>query len=160
MNLSEKALSFWKEYNASLESQVEGVEVIEGPAGSYEITDELLALYMSGKKTAGSSLLIDYKISGDALPVPGKLYWIVFDSNKRPKVILKTIRVEEHIFKEVPESVAVAEGEGDLSLSYWQSAHRAFFKPFLKDWGVEDLEEETVVTEYFELVYPQENKLG
>lgn len=153
MKISKEGLKFWEEYNQKLDSPVKDVEIIEGPAGTYEITDELLALYINGKKTAGSSLLKDYEVTGDALPVPEKLYWIVLDSNKAPRVLLKTVRVERCVFKDIPESVAIAEGEGDLSLEYWRRVHIEFFTPFLQGWGVKDLEEEIVITEYFEVVH-------
>ena len=48
---------------------------------------------------------------------------------------------------------AIAEGEGDLSLKYWRMAHLEFFKPFLKGLGINDINKEKVVTEFFEVVY-------
>ena len=53
----------------------------------------------------------------------------------------------------MPEEVAIAEGEGDLSLDYWRKAHIEFFTPYLKSWGVTELDKETLITEFFEIVY-------
>lgn len=120
--------------------------------GSDANTAELLALYLCGKKTAGSGLVADYVNNGDPLPTPGHL-WIVLDKDKKPKCILKTVAVEVHKFKDVPERIAKAEGEGDLSLAHWRKAHEAFFKPHLEKLKIKDLNEAEVVTEFFERVY-------
>lgn len=70
-----------------------------------------------------------------------------------PGCILKTVRVEVCQFDKVREHVAVAEGEGDLSLKYWRDAHREFFAPYLEHLGITDLDKENIVTEFFELVF-------
>jgi len=123
-------------------------------AGNQAIADSLLVLYLAGTKTAGSGLVRDYEHAGDPLPCPGE-YWIILDSSKQPKCIVETIRVEFFTFADVPEHVAIAEGEGDLSIAYWTKAHEAFFTPFLAKLGVTDLSREQVVAEFFDLVYPQ-----
>ena len=76
-----------------------------------------------------------------------------FRQSKTPRCIVKTIRVELHIFADVTEEIAIAEGEGDLSLSYWREAHTSFFKQYLNEWSISDLNKELVVTEFYELVF-------
>jgi len=151
MNTQETA--YWKTYLQTLDNPAEQPSVSVGIAGNPAIADDLLALYLTAQKTAGSGLLKDYQLAGDPLPQVGD-HWIILDSQAQPRCIVKTVRVEQHRFAQVPEAVAIAEGEGDLSLAYWRAAHLEFFKPFLADWGITDLEQETVVTEYYELVYP------
>ena len=121
-------------------------------AGNLEIADQLLALYLNGKKTAGSSLEKDYVVTGDAFPKIGN-YWIILDSQNNPRCIVKTVRVESYQFDQVPEEVAIAEGEGDLSLNYWRQAHISFFTPYFKDWGVSDIDKETLIVEFIEVVF-------
>lgn len=121
--------------------------------GNKQIADGLVKLYLSGKKTAGSGLVKDYETAGDPLPAVGD-FWIVLDSQERPKCIAETVRVEIHPFCEVTEEIAVAEGEGDLSLNYWRSAHKRFFDPYLAKFGISDLDNALVVTEFFNVFFP------
>ncbi len=152
-HLSKDQLRFWSSYIETLIEKPEGRPVIEaGIAGNDEIADELLALHLSGKKRAGSGLVKDYKLSGEELPKVGN-YWIILNSAREAKCIVKTMEVEFHRFDQVPERIAIAEGEGDLSLEHWQQAHVQFFTPFLEDWKISDLNQETVVTEFYKLVY-------
>jgi uncharacterized protein YhfF len=147
--LSERENLYWQSY---LRTGAAGGPVEANLAGNAAIANSLLALYLSGRKTAGSSLLEDYLAAGDPLPEMGR-HWIVLDANGNPACILRTERVVQYKFSEVPESVAVAEGEGDLSLVHWRKIHEEFFRPFLHVWGVKDIEQATVVTEFFRLVY-------
>src|SRR5262249_49365667 len=116
--------------------------------------DELLQLYLDGKKSAGSSLVIDYVTGGEELPKVGN-FWIILDSHGVPKCIVKTIRITIHQFDQIPEEVAIAEGEGDSSLAYWTKAHRHFFEPYLQRWNVTDLSKEKVITEFYDIVWTQ-----
>jgi 5-formyltetrahydrofolate cyclo-ligase len=89
--------------------------------GNEAIADELVELYLAGKKTAGSGLVKDYETAGDPLPKVGD-QWTILDSRRRPRATAKTVRVEIHRFRDVPVEIAIAEGEGDLSLDYWREA--------------------------------------
>jgi len=150
--LNEKEFDFWNKYLSTLTEPPIMPNVSANIAGNLYIADQLLGLYLSGKKTAGSSLAKDYEVTGDALPEIGN-FWIILDSRKNPRCIVKTVQVETYQFDQVPEEVAVAEGEGDLSLDYWRKAHVHFFTPFLKEWGITNLDKEILITEFFELVY-------
>ncbi|WP_028025966.1 ASCH domain-containing protein, partial [Enterovibrio calviensis] len=73
MKLTESELAFWNKY---LDSQP-AIEphfdytVEANAAGVLSITDKLIALYLNGTKTAGSGLVEDYEVAGDALPKVG-----------------------------------------------------------------------------------------
>ena len=121
-------------------------------AGTPKITDELLSLYFTGRKTAGSGIVEDYQSAGDALPKVGN-FWIYLDGQGEPRCILRTDRVEINKFKDVPLSVAIAEGEGDLSLEHWRRVHSELYVPLLEGWGVKQIEDATVITEFFSMAY-------
>jgi uncharacterized protein YhfF len=146
---------FWNRYLATLDTKEREIAerswVEANMAGSREITDALLALYLAGKKDAGSGLVKDYETMQDPLPKVGN-HWIILDSNERPLCLVRTRKVEIHKFSEIPSYVAEAEGEGDLSVAYWKEAHASFFSPFLKRWGVGRLEEAEVVVEFFDVL--------
>ena len=102
---------------------------------------------------AGSSLVKDFETAGDPLPEVGN-YWIILDSREKPRCLVKTVRVVISLFREIPEEVARAEGEGDLTVADWQRGHRAFFTPSLTKWGIPDLDEAEVITEFFDVLCP------
>ena len=150
--MHDKILTYWKSYLGTLEEKPLDPHFEAGIAGNTAIADKLLGLYLSGKKSAGSGLLKDFELAGDPLPKVGN-YWIILDSKEEPRCIVKTVRVELHQFDQVPIEVAQAEGEGDLSLEYWRKVHIEFFTPYLEAWDITDLDKETVVTEFYELVF-------
>jgi uncharacterized protein YhfF len=154
MSLRPNEKTYWENYISTLpESEaLPNTKVTAGYAGNPEITDELLLLYLEGKKTAGSSLAEDFQTAGDPLPQVGD-YWIYLNSSGKPCCILRTDRVVTHKFKDIPLEIAIAEGEGDLSLAYWKRTHAELYNPFLQQWGISDLNEATVVTEFFKIVY-------
>ncbi len=155
-NLIQEHKKFWDAYLSVSKLPANGdYSVVAEMAGNDEITDELIVLYRTGKKNAGSSVVEDFISAGDPLPKVGN-YWILLNSKAEPEMILKTIRTETHKFSEVPESVAIAEGEGDLSLDYWKRVHSDLYLPYLKEWGVATMDEATVITEFFEIVYRKE----
>ncbi len=156
--LKPKELAFWNSYVATLKpSEIPQDLFVEASyAGHRNITDTLLNLYLAGKKSAGSSVLEDFLTVGDPVPRVGN-FWILLDSHDEPRLILRTERIETHKFKDVPLSVALAEGEGDLSLEYWREGHARFYTPFLKAWGIRHIDEATIVTEFYKIVYPPEN---
>lgn len=88
--------------------------------------DKLLALVLSGIKTATSGALWDYEAEGEELPTPGAL-GIVTDGRGVPHVLIVTTQVEIVAFDEVSAEHAYLEGEGDRSLATWREAHERFF---------------------------------
>lgn len=77
----------------------------------------LFNLVRSGKKRATSYLYTKDEKYNE--------YSVLKQGNK--KLLLKTINVEVRSFKDVDEKFAFKEGEGDLSLKYWQRVHKEFF---------------------------------
>lgn len=144
---------YWENYlqNLPANQRPNDAFVSAGYAGTPEITDELLGLYLSGKKTAGSSILEDFLSAGDPPPKVGN-YWIYLNSLGAPSCILRTERIVKHKFRDVPPEIAIAEGEGDLSVEYWKRVHSELYLPHIKQWGLEDLNDATVITEFFKIV--------
>ncbi len=152
--LNELQDHFWRSYLGTLMAAQRPCNpfVEASYAGNRDTTDALLELYLSGKKRAGSSVVEDFLAAGDALPNVGN-YWILLDSCDRPRCILRTEQIEINKFQDVPLEVAIAEGEGDLSLDYWRKSHEQFYTPFLAKWGLRSIEDANVITEYFSIVF-------
>ncbi|NUT18741.1 MAG: ASCH domain-containing protein [Hamadaea sp.] len=153
-HLNEPELLFWQAYLQTLPPESRPAEpfVEASFAGPRESTDELLSLYLTGRKTAGSSIKEDFIAAGDPLPKVGN-FWILLNSREEPGCLLRTEKIVEHKFYDVPPEIAVAEGEGDLSLEHWRRVHRAIYEPHLAEWGLASIADATVLTEYFALVF-------
>ena len=132
-----------------------------GCAGEYdawqfgEDPDGLAALVNAGKKSTTSSAYPLYALEGEPLPQTGE-YSVVLDSREQAVCVIRTVRVYIAPFDEVTARHARMEGEGDLSLAYWQRVHRAFFAREMQAAGLAFDEKMPVVCEEFEKVYPKE----
>lgn len=93
--------------------------------------DTLVALVIAGTKTATSSARSDYA-EDDDLPTPGMLS-ILLDSAGHPRALLRTTEVSVKAFSDVSKEHAVAEGEGERTLSQWRSTHADFFADYTPD---------------------------
>ncbi len=129
--------SFWQVARMRAKLNPTGYYTGERPLGSLrppawafgatpEQADELLALVLSGTKTATSGALWDYEAEGEQLPTPGAL-GIVTDGRGVPHALVVTTQVEIVPFDEVSAEHAYLEGEGDRSLATWRKAHERFF---------------------------------
>ncbi len=105
-------------------------EALPPPAWSFGThereADELLALVLTGTKTATSSARYEYDEDGEDLPTPGMLA-IVMDGAEHPRALIRTTGVQVVRFDAVSAEHAWAEGEGDRSLEGWQRVHSKFF---------------------------------
>jgi uncharacterized protein YhfF len=89
---------------------------------SPRLADELLALVLSGTKRATCWAESQGLLSAEV----GKSM-VVLDGRGNPKAVLKTVELTKRRFNEVDEAFASDEGEGDLSLEYWRTAHTRYF---------------------------------
>lgn len=93
---------------------------------SPELADELLALVVSGRKTATCGALRDFGGS-EPVPVVGRRD-VVLDGRGRRAAVIETVEAVVRRFDEVDADFARDEGEGDLSFEYWRDVHRAYFE--------------------------------
>ena len=92
--------------------------------------DELFELVRCGRKTATCSIL-----DAEPLSKPGDIEQII---NSKGEIIkIKIINVEIKRFCDVDEEWAKKEGEGDLSLAYWQKIHKDFFTKYYENFTPE-----------------------
>ena len=90
---------------------------------SPELADELLALVLSGAKTATCGALRDFT-EQEPVPEAGRRD-VVLDGRGRPACSIETLSVVIQRFDQVDEAFAVAEGEGPYDV--WRSEHIAYF---------------------------------
>ena len=92
---------------------------------SPQMADELAERVISGAKTATCSAFSCYG-GNEPLPQIGG-YSIILNGADTPVCVIRTTTLLLIRFNEVTEALAAREGEGDLSLVYWQREHQAFF---------------------------------
>lgn len=91
-----------------------------------EMADALLSLVLDGRKTATCSARSAYGRE-DEIPRQGMKFHVL-DGRGNTACLIEVTRVVIRAFREIDEEFARLEGEGDGSLAYWRSEHRAFFE--------------------------------
>ncbi|NNS08755.1 ASCH domain-containing protein [Erwinia sp. JH02] len=92
---------------------------------SPEMADELAELVIKGVKTATCGSLSSFKNEEGAPTIGG--YSIILNGRDEPVCVIRTISLCIVRFCDVDEDLVRKEGEGDLSLKYWRTEHKAFF---------------------------------
>ncbi|WP_445337770.1 ASCH domain-containing protein [Clavibacter sp. CFBP 8614] len=90
------------------------------------LRDQLVAAIVSGEKTSTSSLLIQYAVDGEEVPVVGSRGTVI-DSEGRPVLVTETTAVEIRRLADVPLAHAVDEGEGFTTVAEWRDGHEEFW---------------------------------
>jgi uncharacterized protein YhfF len=85
------------------------------------LADELAVLVLEGRKRATCWAAADGMLSE-----VGKRM-VMLDGAGRPRAVIETVELELRHFGEIDAAFARDEGEGDLTLAYWQNAHRNYF---------------------------------
>lgn len=112
---------------------------------SPELASELAALIKKGIKTASCGSFASYQYEESA-PRIGS-YNIILDGKNVPICVTRMISMRLVRFCDVTKEFARKEGEGDLSLEYWQKEHQRFFTR--EGHFSEDME---LIAEEFEMV--------
>ena len=147
--------TYWQEFLSTLSEDSpyrSRAYTAEGWGINPEMADELGALIVNGTKTATCSALWEWEAEGESPPETGAVT-IALDGGGEPMGIVETTEVTIRKYNEVDADFAHDEGEGDLSLRYWQEAHKNFFSRTLLEIGKEFSEEMPLVCERFRLIY-------
>ena len=112
---------------------------------SPELASELADLIKKGIKTASSGSFASYQQEEPA-PKIGS-YNIILDGQSIPVCVIRLVSMRLVRFCDLTEEFARKEGEGDLSLEYWQKEHQRFFTR--EGYFSEEME---LITEEFEVV--------
>ncbi|WP_395314397.1 ASCH domain-containing protein [Enterobacter sp. ECC-249] len=112
---------------------------------SPELANELAGLIKKGIKTATCGSFTSYSQDVSA-PRMGS-YNIILDGQNVPACVIRLVSMRLVRFCDVNEEFARKEGEGNLSLEYWQIEHQRFF---LREGHFS--EEMELIAEEFELV--------
>ncbi|MFL7890150.1 ASCH domain-containing protein [Enterobacter pseudoroggenkampii] len=92
---------------------------------SPELASELADLIKKGIKTASCGSFASFQ-QEESAPKIGS-YNIILDGQNVPVCVIRLVSMRLMRFCDVTEAFARKEGEGDLSLEYWQKEHKIFF---------------------------------
>ncbi|WAP50587.1 ASCH domain-containing protein [Arthrobacter sp. ATA002] len=84
------------------------------------LRDSLVASILAGRKTATTSLVVEYAVEGEDLPAVGSRQ-AVLDSDNEPVAVIETVQVEQLRLNQVPLAHVIAEGRGT---AVWLSGGR------------------------------------
>jgi molybdopterin-guanine dinucleotide biosynthesis protein A len=138
--------AFWAAFVAA--TGIDGPHTAWGFGSHPAMATELGLLVRDGPKRATAGLRSQYG-PDEPLPTAGELS-VILDGAGVPLCVIRTTDVEIRRFGDVDEEFAWIEGEGDRSLAYWRAAHVEFFA----SQGVDVTDDDEVVLERFELVWP------
>lgn len=124
---------------------------VDGYGDSPALSRALLALIVSGRKRAGTSLLWAIEHDGEELPQVGDVE-LVIDHRHHAALVTRLTEVDIRAFDQVDARYAAIEGEGDGSLAYWRQAHEAFFARECARIGRTPAPDMPVVCSVFELL--------
>ncbi|MHA7189559.1 ASCH domain-containing protein [Arthrobacter sp. MDT2-16] len=119
------------------------------------LRDSLVAAILTGRKTTTTSLLVEYTVEGEDLPVVGRRQAVV-DSQGELVAVIETVQVEQVRLDQVPLVHAIEEGEGHTSVARWRADHEQFWqsedmRSYLQDPAFVVTDETVVVLERFRL---------
>lgn len=109
------------------------------------------ALIKAHRKNGTAHLAIDFQRNEIRRRRPGD-YWVILSPMGEIWCLVRVASVTEYSFNQVPQEWAEVEGEGDISLRWWQDAHRAYYQKQCDLWGIEWSEDYLVVCESWDLV--------
>lgn len=114
--------------------------------------NNLADLVIAGIKRGTASLYEGYAYENEEIPQVGSIS-IILDWQGNPRCIIETIKIDMYKFKDVPETFAKIEGEGDKSLKYWREVHNDFFREDAAEFGFDFNDDSMVICEEFKVIY-------
>lgn len=118
-----------------------------------ELASHLAALVAKGQKTATAGLLWAWEVENGGPPQEGQVY-VIHDWEGVPVAVIENTHVQIVPFNRVEAEFARKEGEGDLSLVWWRSAHWHYFSDECRRLGRKPAEDMPIVCQQFRVLYP------
>lgn len=148
----------WGAYAAAHPEAVAGSPeyTVEHFGDTKRLANELLGIVLNGRKRATAELVADFIARGDQVPRIGS-HWIACDGNGLPRIIIRSTELRVGPFTSADSAFAREEGEDDMTLESWQREHRRYWTRVSAAAGREWSEDDEIVFERFEVVWPPEH---
>lgn len=115
--------------------------------------DECADLVVRDIKRATAASVAELELADMRQPAASDLS-IITRWDGEAVAVIQTTRVELRRFDDIDEAFARCEGEGDQTLSWWRTAHEAYYRRVLSGSGMAVDGNLLIVCEYFERVFP------
>jgi len=96
------------------------------------LRDELTALALAGIKTTTASLLVDFELEGEPLPVTGQID-VLIDSDLRPVAVVENLSVRTVRLADVDDQHAIDEGEGYADAAEFRASHEDYWNRSIEE---------------------------
>lgn len=151
MRMKPSVAALWQRYRETDPSAPADIPPVFHFCDNQKDADVCAALVVAGHKRATASSLAELALTGLPVPETGD-HAVITDWSGEARAVIRTTSVEIRRFADVDEAFARAEGEGDQTLAWWRTAHRAYYERVLagSDHRVDD--DLQIVCERFEVV--------
>ena len=120
---------------------------------SSALAHKLAELVLRGPKRATAGLGVTLDATPHVAPeLDG--YSVITEYDGTPRAVIRSTAVERRAFRDVDADFAWTEGEGDRTLDDWKAGHWSYFTRECATLGRTMSEDDEVVLERFELLYP------
>lgn len=149
MNPSVSAL--WQRYRLADPSAPAEAQAVYHFCDNQEDADGCADLVVAGRKCATATSLAELERDNIPMPKAGD-YAVITGWSGDARAVIRTTSVDIRRFGDVDADFARTEGEGDLTLEWWRTAHRAYYERVLagSDYAVDD--DLLIACERFEVV--------
>ncbi|PBN41455.1 MULTISPECIES: ASCH domain-containing protein [unclassified Sphingobium] len=149
--MTSTVVQLWDRYRASNPKARAETPISFHFCDNQEDADLCAALVVRGQKRATAPSVAELELAGDPVPRVGD-YSIVTDWAGHAVAVIQTVSVEIRRFGEIDEEFARAEGEGDLTLEWWRTAHQSYYENVLAGSRHKVNADLEIVCERFEVV--------
>ncbi len=144
-------IRLWNAYRAQNPAAPAGVPICFHFCDNQADADLCADLVVQGHKCATATSLAELILAGQRIPRP-RDYWIVTNWAGEAKAAIRTTSVDIRRFGDVDAAFAEAEGEGDLTLEWWRTAHDAYYRRVLANSPYVVNDDLEIACERFELL--------
>lgn len=130
MSMNPSIVRLWDRYRAINSHAPANVPISFHFCDNQEDADLCASLVAEGRKRATAPSAAELELAGDPMPRVGD-YAIVTNWAGDAVAVIRTASVETRLFAEIDEEFAHAEGEGDLTLEWWRTAHQKYYEHVL-----------------------------
>lgn len=141
----------WQRYREANPSAPVEAQAVYHFCDNQEDADACADLVVAGQKCATASSLAELELAELPLPEAGD-YTVITGWNGEARAVIRTTSVDIRRFGDVDADFARTEGEGDLTLEWWRTAHRSYYERVLagSSYAVDD--DLLIACERFEVV--------
>lgn len=143
--------ALWQRYREIDPSAPADIPAVYHFCDNRQDADGCADLVVAGQKCATASSLAELDLAGIPVPETGD-YSVITGWSGEARAVIRTTSVDIRRFGDVDADFARTEGEGDLTLEWWRTAHRAYYERVLAGSSYAADDDLLIACERFEVV--------